>query len=490
MMSADKSGKSAKRPFGRAGRFLFLRNPVTSKSKLDTFNEISKSKLDDSHKTPNRLNIRGIIRVMPVIMGKQLYHRLSLVQVKDIFSRYHREEITTAEAVAYLRIDRSQFYTLWSRWKEDPDSFSITPVRTSSGNTISPLAEERILAELKIEKEKIIDNPDVPTKRYNYSYVHSLLKEKHGTAPSVGTIINRAKKHGYWKENVPKKKHERVVLTNYVGELIQHDSSHHLFAPDAKVKWYLITSLDDYSRALLYADLWEHETTWAHIEALQSLVLTYGIPFSYYVDQHRIFRYVKNRDKESLWVTYTKFTDDVDPQWKQVVKSIGSDVIYALSPQAKGKIERPYQWLQDHLVRTCVREGVTTIERAREILRKEVDAYNTKLVHSTTGEIPNARYQTAVLTNRSLFRPFVVVPPHQLAKDVFCMKIIRRANGYRQVSLGGMILTVPEVERGQEVELRLVPNLQSGMVEIRFWVGDKYLGSQTVRSADLTIVRF
>jgi hypothetical protein len=36
-------------------------------------------------------------------------------------------------------------------------------------------------------------------------------------------------------------------------------------------------------------------------------------------------------------------------------------VTYALSPQAKGKIERPYGWLQDRLIRTCVREDATDI---------------------------------------------------------------------------------------------------------------------------------
>jgi hypothetical protein len=40
-------------------------------------------------------------------------------------------------------------------------------------------------------------------------------------------------------------------LTNYIGELIQHDCSHHKWSPYATSKWYLITSLDDYSRKLL-----------------------------------------------------------------------------------------------------------------------------------------------------------------------------------------------------------------------------------------------
>jgi hypothetical protein len=46
-------------------------------------------------------------------------------------------------------------------------------------------------------------------------------------------------------------------------------------------------------------------------------------------------------------------------------------VTYALSPQAKGKMERPYGWLQDRLIRTCVREDINDIKPAQQILRQE-----------------------------------------------------------------------------------------------------------------------
>ena len=101
-------------------------------------------------------------------------------------------------------------------------------------------------------------------------------------------------------------------------------------------KLYLITSLDDYSRLLLFADLFERETTWHHIEALSHVCVMYGVPVKYYADQHSIFRYVKDRDAKRPHAEYVTFTDDVDPQWKAALKRCGSDVIYALSPQAKG----------------------------------------------------------------------------------------------------------------------------------------------------------
>jgi hypothetical protein len=59
---------------------------------------------------------------------------------------------------------------------------------------------------------------------------------------------------------------------------------------------------------------------------------------SYYVDNLRVFRFVQERD--SVWRKHILVTDDIDPQWRQVMRLMGVDVTYALSPQAKGKVKR------------------------------------------------------------------------------------------------------------------------------------------------------
>jgi len=151
--------------------------------------------------------------------------------------------------------------------------------------------------------------------------------------------IDRAKKHGYYLKKPKRSLHDREVLTHYAGELIQHDSSHHLWAPTAQEKWYLIASLDDYSHLLLYAVLVKQETSWTHILALQTVILQYGLPYCYDVDSHSIFRFVRGRD--SLWYQHRLLTDETTPQWKQVLEDCNVNVTYALSPQAKGKMERP-----------------------------------------------------------------------------------------------------------------------------------------------------
>ena len=66
-----------------------------------------------------------------------------------------------------------------------------------------------------------------------------------------------------------------------------------------------------------------------------------------------------------------KVTDEVDPQWKQALNDCHVKITYALSPQARGKIERPYGWLQDRIVRTCARENIRTIDQVRQLLKLE-----------------------------------------------------------------------------------------------------------------------
>ena len=143
--------------------------------------------------------------------------------------------------------------------------------------------ERNIVKELKIEKD-LIKNKDVPIKWYNYSYIKDLLEQKYSQKVSLPTIIDRAKRNNFYFLKPKRKAHDREVITNYPGELIQHDSSHHLFAPYAASKWYLITSIDDYSRLILYAVLVERETAWEHILALEAVLLKYGFPLAYYVD--------------------------------------------------------------------------------------------------------------------------------------------------------------------------------------------------------------
>ena len=113
----------------------------------------------------------------------------------------------------------------------------------------------------------------------------------------------------------------------------------------------------------------------------------------YYVDSLRSFSFVRGRD--SVWRKHFLQTDETEPQWQKMMRLLGVDVTYALSPQAKGRIERPYPWLQDRIARTCAPENLSSLEEVRSALRDEVDRDKNRQVHSTTKEIPNIRFKKA-----------------------------------------------------------------------------------------------
>ena len=252
--------------------------------------------------------------------------RLTQAQVITILTQYDTEKISAADAQAKLGVRPSRFFDLVRSFRTDKQTFAIARVEGKRRTRISKEAETHIKEELKEEK-KLIENKDVPIRWYNYSAVRDTLKEKHEIEISVPTIIDRAKSLGFYIPRLERAAHERVVSTDFVGELVQHDSSHHLFSPLMQKKLYLITSLDDHSRLLLFADLFLEETTWHHIEGLSHVFTMYGVPLKYYADQHSIFRYVKDRDQKRPHAEYVKFTDDVDPQWKATLKRCGSNIV-------------------------------------------------------------------------------------------------------------------------------------------------------------------
>lgn len=410
----------------------------------------------------------------------QVHKRFSAEQVKVLLQGYIQGNLSRADVESMLKIGKTRFFAILKAYRQDPAAFSLAYHRTTKGR-LSEQAETEIRQELLRDKA-LIDDKELPIHDYNYSALADRLKKK-GIQVSTTTITKRAKVLDCYRPRKKKASHDREVLTTSIGDLIQHDASLHKWSPYANEKWSLITSIDDYSRMLLYAELVWEENTWAHIQAAQALMQTFGLPFRYYVDNLRVFRFVQHRD--SFWRTHHLQTDEVDPQWKQVLRALKVDVVYALSPQAKGKVERPYRWLQDRIVRTCALEKIADFEGTRQVLREEVHRYNYHQVHSTTGEIPAIRFANAKQAGNSLFRPFALPKPYKSAKDIFCLRMTRTLDGYRRISLDRHSIEVPKVDVREDVELHLVPDFEKQVLEVRIWFQDKM-----VQAVNLPLAEF
>jgi len=415
----------------------------------------------------------------------QIHKRFTAEQVKVLLKGYCQGVLDRPAIEGTLGISKSRFFALLREYRHNPDEFSLAYHReTPTG--ISAQVEKEIEKELMLEKD-LIDDSTLPITTYNYSAIRDRLA-KHDIKVALSTIIGRAKGLGCYQPHPRKKAHDREVLTTAIGALIQHDASHHRWSPYAGERWALITSLDDFSRKILYADFLEQETTWAHIKAAESVMLAYGIPLRYYVDSLRVFRFVQGRD--SVWRKHVLQTDEADPQWRQVMRSLGVDVAYALSPQAKGKIERPYRWLQDRIVRTCAIERLTAIDDVRTVLKEELNRYNNHQVHSTTGEVPSIRFEQARKEGNSLFRPFALPKPYTSAKDVFCLREKRMVNGYRKISLFNHDIAVPKAPLREEVEVRLIPDVERDALEVRIWCDNRMVQSVTYPLKEFPRVHF
>ncbi len=135
-------------------------------------------------------------------MSRQLHNRLSDEQVEAILSKYLRGELSASQAQDMLGLSRSQFFAWVKRYKEGGRDFSVEYSRTGHNHKIDDDLEKAIVKELKMEKA-LIDDPAMPVRFYNYSFIRDQLKKKHKRTVSLPTIIDRAKKGAFTGNDLP-----------------------------------------------------------------------------------------------------------------------------------------------------------------------------------------------------------------------------------------------------------------------------------------------
>ena len=181
----------------------------------------------------------------------QLHRRFTADQVRVLLQGYCQGTMSRVEVEEMLNIGKTRFFALLKEYQPSPATFAIAYERATPAR-LSASVEAAIHVGLLREKE-LVDDPQLPISDYNYSALRDRLK-KTGVTVSATTITDRAKKLECYKPHRKGKAHDRQVVTAAIGALVQHDASLHLWSPFAEEKWTLITSIDDYSRKLLFAD--------------------------------------------------------------------------------------------------------------------------------------------------------------------------------------------------------------------------------------------
>ncbi len=170
----------------------------------------------------------------------------------------------------------------------------------------------------------------------------------------------------------------------------QYDASPHPWLPGQPGKQVLLDILDDATRLNTGARLYANETLLAHFDFLSRVFLTHGLPLSLYVDFHSFF-YTHNPDA---------FT-----QLGQALRFDGVHLLYAPTPQAKGKIERRHHYWQKRLVPLLAADQIRQLDGANHLLDQLVPHANQHEIHRELGQTPHQAHQQAIAQRRSVIRP-------------------------------------------------------------------------------------
>jgi hypothetical protein len=181
----------------------------------------------------------------------------------------------------------------------------------------------------------------------------------------------------------------------------------------------------DATGALLYGVFSEQEDAQSYLTCLKQLLLGKGIPWAIYMDRHGIFK--RNDDH---WTLEEELAGErVPTQVGLALKSLGVEPIFALSPQAKGRVERLFGTLQDRLVSELRLAGIRTRDQA------------TAFVNGPFKTDFNRRFAKPPQQSQSAWRKL----PRGLDVDRICSFHYQATVGNdNAVRLAGVILDIPE----------------------------------------------
>jgi transposase len=191
------------------------------------------------------------------------------------------------------------------------------------------------------------------------TFMGEKLLERHGIKVSRETLRHLMSLEGIWRPCNKKRPaiHQQRQRRARYGELLQIDGSPHAWFEDRGEKCVLLVFIDD-ATGHTFGKFFESETSAAYMATTREYITKYGKPLSLYSDKHGIFRINKPG-----CIRKENFT-----QFGRAVEELEIKLICANSPQAKGRVERANQTLQDRLVKELRLAKINTIEEANRFL--------------------------------------------------------------------------------------------------------------------------
>jgi len=196
------------------------------------------------------------------------------------------------------------------------------------------------------------------------------LLERDGIKVSAELVRRIQMDQGLWR---PKRRRAKRVFQlrdrrPRFGELIQIDGSPHDWFEGRAPRCTLIVFIDDATGRLTALRFAVAESCKAYLQTLREHVLAHGVPLAFYSDRHGIFR-VNAKDAEA---------GDGKTEFGRVVERLEIELINALTPQAKGRVERANQTLQDRLVKEMRLRGIRSMAEGQAFLAEFMRLWNEK----------------------------------------------------------------------------------------------------------------
>jgi len=211
----------------------------------------------------------------------------------------------------------------------------------------------------------------------NFTHFRELLEERESISISYNALYTLLTSNGFKspKKRRKSKNHNRRKRKSKAGMLIQIDATPFEWFGDS-VKYALHGAIDDATGQVVGLYMTKNECLHGYLEVIRQMVLRHGVPTCVYSDMHTIFRSPiasKVSVEEQL-----KGKSINKTQFGRAMEELGVSLIYARSPQAKGKVERLWNTLQSRLPTDLKIAGVTSIEQANEFLADYINSFNSK----------------------------------------------------------------------------------------------------------------
>jgi transposase len=200
---------------------------------------------------------------------------------------------------------------------------------------------------------------------FNVRHFHQIARREHGVRFCYAFVKKALQTAGLVAKHQPRGRHRRRREPRAcLGEMLHLDGSRHRWLALAPERWCtLIAVVDDATKQLLHAELWEGgESVPAVLSALRAVVHRYGVPMALYTDR-------------AHWAVHTP-TAGGAPDRRQLTQvgralaQLGIEHILGYSPQARGRSERVNRTLQDRLVNELRVAGIATVAGANRYLRE------------------------------------------------------------------------------------------------------------------------